>query len=494
MTFNSDAFDTLQAWAVQKLSGVPFADGVPLLALDDALARIARELPRLGGPQLASPSVDLLAVAVTNTATRIRRSGLDDSRALLLGILADELRDADEALDRGDHRGAVDRVRRVCAMAVCLDELTGHAARGHEPMPTGRRGLPEANPREGLRALPSIAVSSSPTATPSDAAGDVPWNGPSLGDVVLGEHLRHLRECRGFTRTDVADRLPGEAHADAHDLAELEAGTSQVLYEAARQGQLTAYLEAYGAGAVAAADVRRVLAAAQAARPGYFPDQGPGWPHHYRILEARADTVVLVGAVTIPAALRTAQYEMAMSLEAPTIRVPGGVPEPPMSTVPGDGCQACSIYRSDLLAKPGVAGTWQRALNGARAEAFDARLRRLGTPEATLLLSADLLTCHGTSPRVHAAQMVHLATLARTTALRVCVLPPDRGVVLGWDAAELRVGERTLTVAWSVFDVTYQEGSRLRMSLALDAALPPEPSITLLERATAGDLPRRRRW
>ncbi|MFD4394336.1 Scr1 family TA system antitoxin-like transcriptional regulator [Kitasatospora sp. NPDC058478] len=492
-----DAFNALQAWAVQKLD-VPFVDGVPQLSLDDALDRIAGQLPALGGPELAAPSVGRLADALDTTALRLRRGGPDDPKVPLLDMLANELRVAEDLLSPGSHLACVDRVRRVCVVMVCLDKITSHIVRAAAGQPPARRGPAVEKQSPTLRPVES-SVSTVLTAPVHAAAlgpggSDIPWKGPSLGTAILGEHLRHLRECQDLTWADVAARMPAAARMNACDIADLENGTNPALHEAAQHGQLAACLHVYGAGAVAEADFQHVLAETGLAKPGYFSDRGPGWPHRYQILEERAAAVLLVGAITIPAALRTPAFELAMALDAPTVRVPGTVPERPMGPPPDNGCVSCRIYRGDLLANPLVAGQWQTELNLARAVAFDARLRHPDTPQTTLLLDWDLLQRAVGGLRVHAAQMRHLADLARTTALQVQVLPPDSGVILGWDVAQLGVGERVLTATWSHFDVTYQDRAHLKTELALKASLPPEASVRLLDRAATGDLPQRRPW
>ncbi|MFF2619691.1 hypothetical protein [Kitasatospora sp. NPDC058046] len=128
MTTDGPRFEVLQLWAGPKPLGVPFADGVPLMPLDDALDRIAAELPRLGGPCLGDPSVERLVEVVEDTAWRLRRTDGNGPRPVLLSALARELGGADQALWRGEHRAALDRVRRVCVMIVCLDEIAAHAA------------------------------------------------------------------------------------------------------------------------------------------------------------------------------------------------------------------------------------------------------------------------------------------------------------------------------------------------------------------------------
>ncbi|MFE4977544.1 hypothetical protein ACFRAR_36225 [Kitasatospora sp. NPDC056651] len=120
-------FELLQLWATRKLPGVPCVDGVPLLP-QDALSRIATELPRLGGPQLGDPPMDRLAEVMEDTARRLRRTDGAGPRPTLLAMLADELLEADQESKRCEHLAALDRVRRVCVMTVCLDEIAIHAA------------------------------------------------------------------------------------------------------------------------------------------------------------------------------------------------------------------------------------------------------------------------------------------------------------------------------------------------------------------------------
>ncbi|MFF7586741.1 hypothetical protein ACFZCK_04510 [Kitasatospora purpeofusca] len=118
---------------------MPFADGVPLLLLDDALDRIAAELPRLGGPRTGDPSVERLVEVLENTACRLRRTDGNGPRPALLAILAGKLGEAEQALRRGEHRTALDLVRRVCVMIVCLDEIATYTAGAADRTPGGTR-------------------------------------------------------------------------------------------------------------------------------------------------------------------------------------------------------------------------------------------------------------------------------------------------------------------------------------------------------------------
>ncbi|MFF0409683.1 Scr1 family TA system antitoxin-like transcriptional regulator [Kitasatospora sp. NPDC004745] len=490
------AFDALRIWAAPKLrAGVPFVNGVPLLPLDEAIDRVAAELLELGGPALTSPPLDALADAVTRTAVRLRRADGTDPRATLLDTLTDELLLAEEELHRAEHAQAVDRVRRVCVMVLCVDKIAGSAP------PEG--GLPaavvgpaaSARPdRPRLRILepsvPPVAIALS-TATPGPPVPEVPWAGPRLGDTVLGAHLRHLRECQDLSWAQVAARMPAAARTDAGTIADLEAGTDALLREAAHRGQLGVFLHAYGAGAIAATDVHQLLADTELAKPGHAIDRGPGRPHRYQILEQRADTVMLLGSVLVPAALRTPAYEAAASLDAPVLRVPRDVPAPRAVPAAAVGCPVCQLYRTDLLALPDVPAAWQQRVNSERAAVLEQRLRHPDAPETTLILSWDILERRHGGATVHADQMLHLADLARTTALRVRILPSDDGFLATHDLALLRTGRETVTAVWGLFDVTYHEGASHRAGMALARSIPPDRSIGLLERAAAGDLPRR---
>ncbi|MFJ4184150.1 Scr1 family TA system antitoxin-like transcriptional regulator [Kitasatospora sp. NPDC089509] len=492
---NGTAYEAFQRLAAPKLRPeTRFEDGVPLLFVDEAADAIAAELPPLGGPTLTSPALDLLAASVTRTAVRLRRADPMDPRAALLDLLADELRDAEAEMEEGDHAAAVGRVRRVCLMALCLDEIASHVP-VDGGRPAGTASLPPGRPR--LRALepavPRLATTFSPG--PGRPVPDVPWAGPRLGDILLGAHLQHLRECQDLSWAQIADRLPAAFRAHAGTIADLEAGTGTALREAAHRGRLGAYLHAYGAGAVATADFHQLLVDAELARPGYAIDRGPGRPHRYQLLEQSADTVLLLGAVLVPAALRTPAYAIAASLDAPALRVPGNVPPPQVAPVLEAGCPLCRIYRADLLLYPDAASAWQLGVANEQAVAFDERLRRSKAPETTVILDWSVLDRRFGGPRVHAEQMLHLVGLARTTALRVRVLPLNDGYLARHDFAILRTGEQTLTASWGLFDVTYQEGpAHPRAAMALERALPPDTSIEMLDRAAAADLPGRRLW
>ncbi|MEV7601651.1 Scr1 family TA system antitoxin-like transcriptional regulator [Kitasatospora sp. NPDC089797] len=495
---NGTAYEAFQRLAAPKLRPqTRFEDGVPLLSVDEAAEAIAAELPPLGGPTLTSPALDRLAASVTRTAARLRRADPMDPRAALMDLLADELRDAEAELEEGDHAAAVGRVRRVCLMALCLDEIASHA-----PVDGGRSADaigPPASVCPGpprLRALepavPRLAMSCA--LEPGRPVPDVPWVGPRLGDTVLGAHLRHLRECQDLSWAQIAARLPAAFRADGGTIADLETGTGTTLREAAHRGRLGAYLHAYGAGAAAAADVHQLLTDAELARPGYAIDRGPGRPHRYQLLEQSADSVLLLGAVLVPAALRTPAYAIAASLDAPALRVPGDVPLPQVAPVLEAGCPLCRIYRADLLLDPDAASAWQLGVGAEQAAAFEERLRRPGAPEATVVLSWSALASRFAGAAVHAEQMLHLADLARTTALRVAVLPDDDGYLATHDVAVLRTGGRAVTASSGLCDITYQDGALRRAGMALERALAPDTSIEMLERAAAADLPGRRLW
>ncbi|RGD59436.1 hypothetical protein DR950_18015 [Kitasatospora xanthocidica] len=461
---------------------MPFTDGVPLLPLGAALDRIADEVPRLGGPHLGDPSVERLAEALEVTACRLRRTEGDGPQPMWLTTLAHELDDADSVLRQGEHVAGPDRVRRVCVAIVCLEEIVAHTA----------------GPGAGQVRLRAVGHHVPPIAAPRSAAPppvpELPWRGPVLADAVLGGHLRHLRECQGMARADVTARLP--AALQDIDVDVLEVGHGPVLREKVSDGHLPALLRAYGAGALTATDFEHCLTVNARTRPGYFMDRGPARAHRYQLLEQQASSVLLVGALLIPAALRVPAYDQAVAeKEAPRLRVADTVATRPATLVPDRGCPLCRAYRADQLHGPQAATAWLRQVGAERAANFEDRLRAPDTPPTTLLLDSDLLRRPEDAPGVHADQMLHLAHLARTTALRVRVLPPAAGVALTSDTAELTLRDgRTLSAVWGLFDITYQHGDDLRPHTALERALPPEESTRLLERAAAGDLPRRTRW
>ncbi|MEU3559694.1 Scr1 family TA system antitoxin-like transcriptional regulator [Kitasatospora sp. NPDC006786] len=493
MLGSSDAVRALRALAAQRLDVPLDADGVPQLPLRGALDRIAAELRRLGGPRLADPSVERLAEVLEDLARRHRRADGGESDPALLDKLASELLDADAALRQGEHLAALDLVRRVCAVTTCLDEIATHTTgqgAGPKPPGAGRARLHVVEQR-----LPSATTPPLPAPQGSTPLPELPWHGQKLGDVVLGGHLRHLRECQGLARADVTARLP--TSLQDIDIDALEAGNSTVLREDAPGGQLAAVLHAYRAsGTLAVADIKHCLAVNTLTQSGYFMDCGLGRAHRYQLLEQRASTVLLVGALLVPAAVRVPAYDQAVAdREAPRLRIPGDLPARSAALVPERGCPLCRAYRTNLLARPQTASAWLRHVGAVRAEAFEVRLRAPDAPPTTLLLDADLLRRPSDAPGVHADQMLHLAHLARTTALRVRVLTPDSGVALTSDTAELgfRNG-RIVTAMWGLIDITYQRGDDLRPHAALERALPPKESTRLLERAAAGDLPRRARW
>ncbi|WP_316521169.1 Scr1 family TA system antitoxin-like transcriptional regulator [Kitasatospora brasiliensis] len=492
MLGSSNAVSALRALAAHRLD-VPFdADGVPQLSWRGALDRIAAELSRTGVPQLENPSAEHLAEALEDVARRLRRGSGGESGPALLDMMASELLDADAALRKGEYPVALDLARRVCAVIVCLDEIATHTA-----APSAGPALPgagQAHLRVVEHRVPSIPTTSPPAPQTSARLPELPWRGGTLVDVVLGSHLRHLRECQGLARADVTARLP--ACLQGIDVDALEAGSSPVLREAAAGGRLADVLHAYGTGAIAATDFEHCVAANTRTRHGYFIDRGPGRAHRYQLLEHQASSMLLAGSLLVPAAVRVPAYEQAVARkEASRVRVADNAAPRAAAPVSDRSCALCQAYRADLLHGPQAATAWLRQVGAVRAEAFEGRLRAPDAPPTTVLLDSDLLRRPDDEPGVHAAQMLHLAHLARTTALRVRVLPPAAGAVLTADTAELAFRDgRIVTAVWGLVDITYQHGDDLRPHIALDRALPPAESVRLLERAAAGDLPRRARW
>ncbi|MFJ3793465.1 Scr1 family TA system antitoxin-like transcriptional regulator [Kitasatospora sp. NPDC090091] len=308
-----------------------------------------------------------------------------------------------------------------------------------------------------------------------------------VGNLVLGTHLRHLRECQDLTPASVAARLPDPAPGvDTINL--MEAGSSPALRDAAANNRLAAFLHAYGAGLVAVADFHQAVDGIDR-HNSRFPDDGAGWTHRYQLLEQRADALLLAGVTSIPAPLRTIGMERAVWLELHAPSVPLGLPA--LMAQPTGGCQPCRLYRDDLLKDSAMAGVWRAAVAAARAEAFDKRIRRESGQETVVLLDENLLYRPQAGPRAHADQMRHLVDLGATTRLRVRVVPANSGAILLADMAELTTQGRTLTAELGDSKADYADGVHSGLRFALERSLDPEASARLLERAAAGTLPRR---
>ncbi|MER6399261.1 Scr1 family TA system antitoxin-like transcriptional regulator [Kitasatospora sp. NPDC001603] len=318
-----------------------------------------------------------------------------------------------------------------------------------------------------------------------------------LGALLLGAHLRHLRECQNLTSADVAERAPGPHRVSAGDVSDVEAGRTPVPAFAGL-GRLGAVLGACGGGRIALADYHQVLAACQREDLGAaLVDDALAWPHRYQLLEQEAARVLLAATATVPGPLRTEQTWAALSMEGDY-----GVPVPRArefsapSAVPGAGCELCVMYRADPLAQPGTRGAWQRAVAEVRAAAFDKRIRRGGATEAVVLLDEGVLYRRGGSARIHAAQMGHLADLTRHHRLQVRVVPFNAGALLRYEMAELDLGDgRTVTASLGDAGVSYRDGPDPSLRLAMERSLGPDISGELLDKAAAGTLrPPRRGW
>ncbi|MFE2727268.1 Scr1 family TA system antitoxin-like transcriptional regulator [Kitasatospora sp. NPDC059327] len=316
-----------------------------------------------------------------------------------------------------------------------------------------------------------------------------------LGALLLGAHLRHLRECQNLTPADVAARVPGPHRLDADGVSDVEAGRTPVP-GSARLGRLGSVLRACGAGRIALADYHRVVAACL--REGLGPvltDDALAWPHRYQVLEQGAARVLLTAFANLPGPLRTAQTWAAMWMEGDCADpVPREGTSPVLAMVPAAGCEVCVAYRADLLAQPGTAARWQRAVAEARADTFDKRIRREDGPETILLLDEGVLHRRGGSARAHAAQMGHLADLTRHTRLLVRVVPFNSGAMLRGEKAELDLGGgRTVTASLGDAGVSYRDGPHPGLRFALERSLDPDVSGDLLDKAAAGTLrlPRR---
>ncbi|MFB8290237.1 Scr1 family TA system antitoxin-like transcriptional regulator [Kitasatospora purpeofusca] len=329
----------------------------------------------------------------------------------------------------------------------------------------------------------------SPTADP-DHLGTPHSDSPRLGYLVLGRHLRHLRECQDLAPGDIADRLPAFPGLSSRDIADLEAGHGPVLREAAAADRLRFLLRAYGADTVAVADFHQ--GAAEAGREGggrAWPDSGAGAAHRYQLLEQDAEHLLLAAVTSIPGPLRTAAVERGMWMEGGEAPLPPAPTSQVLRILPTSGCQVCRIYRADLLADQNVAAVWQQAVAATRKEALDQRIRRPG-PVTTLLIDEALLHRGAGSSRAHAEQMAHLADLVRTTRLQVRVVPLLSGAALRFDTVELGLDGRTITANPAGTHTRYLGGEHHALRFARDRAHGPDTSLLLLKKAADGTLRR----
>ncbi|MGW2546843.1 Scr1 family TA system antitoxin-like transcriptional regulator [Kitasatospora sp. NPDC001574] len=315
----------------------------------------------------------------------------------------------------------------------------------------------------------------------------------ALADRVLGEHLRHLRECRGEQLDIVADRLPARSGLTSDDLAAAEAGLSAVLPFAAVAGQGLALARAYGAGQFAADDWRECTEGIRRwAVAGFsegFCDFAPGWAHRYQILEERASSVLIAaGGQILPAPLLTDRLE-----EVAWRCRPGAHPRRPregarLGELKGPGCALCQVYCGDLLTDGVGIAAWQREVRRARTRAFAARIRTPDGPGTTVLLDEGVLHRRTGGEQLHAEQMGHLACLAETTSLRIRVVPMSSGMPVLAERVQLGTGGDALTVGLSDWDAHYADGPDPQLVEWAEHGLGEGASLDLLRQAAGGEL------
>ncbi|MFB8243365.1 Scr1 family TA system antitoxin-like transcriptional regulator [Kitasatospora purpeofusca] len=310
-------------------------------------------------------------------------------------------------------------------------------------------------------------------------------------DLILGAHLRHLRDCQQEPLATVAGRLG----TSPESLAAVEAGRSPMLRRAVRTGEGLSWARAYGAGSGAAhewfesVDGHERHVAAGFAPEAYF-DDGPAWSHRYQIVEREASGILLAaGGQVLPVPLQTEEIEEAVWRVTPGSR-PRRRPGPALGALPGTGCGPCQVLRADLLTDSAALAAWRREVHRARREAFAQRIGRSGAPPTIVLLDEAVLRRHTGGTQAHARQMDHLVRLVETTALEVRVVAFDSGRTVPAERALLQIGGEALTVSLSSWDAVYENAPDPRLHDLLQISLDPGPSVDLLRQAARDALAR----
>ncbi|MFE4512648.1 Scr1 family TA system antitoxin-like transcriptional regulator [Kitasatospora sp. NPDC056783] len=354
---------------------------------------------------------------------------------------------------------------------------------------TQARALLEAPNRELLHGR-----SSAPPTPRHTLITFLPSGETALANRILGEHLRHLRECQGDDVTAVVERLPAHLRISPDDLTTAEHGRNALLRTMMTAGEGLALARAYGAGHDAADDwKRRVLAHQQdlmlGFTPGRFEDEGLGWAHRYQVIEQRAGDVLLAcGGHLVPVPLRTAALEEAVWAGLGS-RSRGHRDRPSLGALPGAGCRLCQVYRAGVLRDRAAVHAWRREVHQARTDAFAARVRSPGAPSTVVLLDQMLLWRQSGGAQIHAGQMRHLARLADETSLEIRIVPASgfhAGII---ERVQLELPDGVLSV--SVNDdmgAVYESVVDPRLAGMRARALGAEESLDMLRSAADGTL------
>ncbi|MFF2618802.1 Scr1 family TA system antitoxin-like transcriptional regulator [Kitasatospora sp. NPDC058046] len=315
-----------------------------------------------------------------------------------------------------------------------------------------------------------------------------------LADRILGEHLRHLRECQDVTVAAVAERLPADLRPAPETLTAAEAGHHPLLRTTVLAGEGLALARAYGAGQHAADDWQTcVLGHQQHLAAGFtrdcFIDCGFGWPHRYQVVEERAGSILIAGSHQLPPVpLRTPAVEEAVWEFRPGARSRHHRERASLGALPGTGCRLCQPYSADLLTDWSAVEAWQREAHRVRTAVFAARVRAPGAPSTVVLLDEMLLHRRVGGARLHTGQMEHLAHLAETTSLEIRVVPMSACLPNDTDRVQLDLPEGALTVTLSEMDAVYEDLVDPRLADLLRHALEPKASLDMIRRAADGTL------
>ncbi|MFE7528606.1 Scr1 family TA system antitoxin-like transcriptional regulator [Kitasatospora sp. NPDC057542] len=309
-----------------------------------------------------------------------------------------------------------------------------------------------------------------------------------LADRILGEHLRHLRECQDDTVADVAERPPADLRPTPETLTAAEAGLNPLLRTVVLAGEGLVLARAYGAGQHAADDWQAcVLGHQQHLAAGFtrdcFIDCGFGWSHRYQVVEERAGSHQLP-----PVPLRTAAVEEAMWEFRTGARSRHHRERPSLGVLPGTGCRLCQPYITDLLTNWSAVEAWQREAHRVRTAVFAARVRTPGAPSTAVLLDEMLLHRRVGGSRLHTGQMEHLAHLAETTSLEIRVVPMSACLPNDTERVQLDLPEGLLTVTLSEMDAVYEDLVDPRLADLRRHALEPKASLDMIRRAADGTL------
>lgn len=190
-------------------------------------------------------------------------------------------------------------------------------------------------------------------------AGDVgTGGGPTVLRMMLGAHLRRLREAQGVSREDAG----WEIRSSESKISRMELGRVSF-----KERDVADLLSLYGITDEDPERERLITLARQANTPGWwhrFGDVLPGWFQSYLGLEAAATLIRSYEVQFIPGLLQTREYARAVVL----------LGHPKAREAELDRRVELRIARQELLTKPGAPQLW--------AVLDEAALRRpIGGPE-----------------------------------------------------------------------------------------------------------------